>query len=202
MQGRARHGPFDLVIAADGTNSALRGRLMPGARAPLYPWGCFWATVPDLAGIGAGGVLRQRVRGTTIMMGLLPVGQGQVTLFWSLPLKALGTEPADRPCGLAQGRHGGVAEAAIVERAAESEITRASYRHVNLPRWNAGPVLFIGDAAHGTSPQLGQGANLGLVDAMRSAWLSPRAPICCRPSCCSSDAAMRPCATTGRPATC
>ena len=34
-----------------------------------------------------------------------------------------------------------------------------------LPRWHDGPVVFIGDAAHGTSPQLGQGANLGLLDA-------------------------------------
>jgi len=55
--------------------------------------------------------------------------------------------------------------AAIVEQAAQSELMRATYRHVALPRWNTGPVLFIGDAAHGTSPQLGQGANLGLMDA-------------------------------------
>ena len=45
------------------------------------------------------------------------------------------------------------------------DFSRATYRNVALPRWNDGPILFIGDAAHGTSPQLGQGANLGLVDA-------------------------------------
>ena len=58
----------------------------------------------------------------------------------------------------------------------EAEITRASYRHVSLPRWNAGPVLFIGDAAHGTSPQLGQGANLGLVDAHTLATVLSNSP--------------------------
>lgn len=42
--------------------------------------------------------------------------------------------------------------------------SRATYRNVALPRWNDGPILFIGDAAHGTSRQLGQGANLALVD--------------------------------------
>jgi len=46
-----------------------------------------------------------------------------------------------------------------------NDFARATYRNVALPQWNDGPVLFIGDAAHGTSPQLGQGANLGLVDA-------------------------------------
>jgi 2-polyprenyl-6-methoxyphenol hydroxylase-like FAD-dependent oxidoreductase len=161
----ATHGPFDLVIAADGANSALRARLLPNARAPVYRWGCFWTTVPDLAGLGAAGLLRQRVRGTTIMMGLLPVGQGQMTVFWSLPLQAL---VRNRPIDLVTWRKVATElwpEAApIIARAAEAEITRASYRHVSLPRWNAGPVLFIGDAAHGTSPQLGQGANLGLVD--------------------------------------
>ena len=35
-----------------------------------------WATVPDLTGIGASRLLCQRVRGTTEMMGLLPVADG------------------------------------------------------------------------------------------------------------------------------
>src|SRR5258708_11851159 len=48
-----RHGPFDLVVVADGAHSALRARLMPQARAPLYPWGCIWATVPDSANLSA-----------------------------------------------------------------------------------------------------------------------------------------------------
>jgi 2-polyprenyl-6-methoxyphenol hydroxylase-like FAD-dependent oxidoreductase len=163
----AAHGPFDLVVVADGAHSSLHTRLMPTARAPLYPWGCIWTTVPDLAGLGAAGLLRQRVRGTTEMMGLLSIGQGQLTMFWSLPVEALSP---GKPIDLLAWRRAASAlwpeAAAIVDHAAAADnFTRATYRHVALPRWNAGPVLFIGDAAHGTSPQLGQGANLGLLDA-------------------------------------
>ena len=161
------YGPFDLVIVADGAHSALRTRLMPGARAPLYPWGCIWTTAPDLAGLGAAGLLRQRVRGTTEMMGLLPIGQGEMTAFWSLPVEALAP---GKPIDLSAWRRAASAlwpeAAAIVDHAAAADsFARATYRHAALPRWNEGPVLFIGDAAHGTSPQLGQGANLGLLDA-------------------------------------
>jgi 2-polyprenyl-6-methoxyphenol hydroxylase-like FAD-dependent oxidoreductase len=157
-----RHGPFDLVIVADGAHSALRSRRMPEARAPLYPWGCLWATVPEVAGIGAAGLLQQRVRGTREMMGLLPIGGGRLTLYWSVP--------ADAPNDVGSFRQGALAlwpEAAkAIEHAAETgNLTHATYRHVALPKWSDGNVLFLGDAAHGTSPQLGQGANLGLVDA-------------------------------------
>lgn len=161
------HGPYDLVIVADGAHSALRQRLMPAARAPLYPWGCMWTTAPDLAGIGAARLLRQRVRGTTEMMGLLPVADGQLTMYWSLPVDQLAP---GRPIDLAAWRRTAAAlwpeAAAIVDHAASADsFSRATYRHVALPRWSDGAVVFIGDAAHGTSPQLGQGANLGLLDA-------------------------------------
>src|SRR5262249_38761956 len=89
-----QHGPFDLIVVADGAHSALRTRLMPKARAPLYPWGCIWTTVPDRAGIGASGVLRQRVRGPLQMMGLLPVAPGLLTIYWSEPVEALSTDRA------------------------------------------------------------------------------------------------------------
>lgn len=173
----ARHGPFDLIVAADGAHSALRTRLMPHVRAPIYSWGCMWTTVPDLAGIGAAGLLRQRVRGTRLMMGLLPVGGNEVTIYWSLPIGALGRS---KTIDLAAWRETATAlwpeAAAIIDRAATAEFARATYRHVALPHWNAGPVLFIGDAAHGTSPQLGQGANLGLMDAWTLATTLADAP--------------------------
>ncbi len=162
-----RHGPFDLLVVADGAHSALRERVMPGARAPLYPWGCIWTTVPDTQAFGAVRLLRQRFVGTTTMMGLLPVAPDWLTMFWSLPTPALAS---DRPIDLEAVRREALSiwpdAASIIERAVNAgDFARATYRHVTLPRWNEGPVLFLGDSAHGTSPQLGQGANLGLLDA-------------------------------------
>ena len=167
-----RHGPFDLIVVADGAHSRLRERVMPKARAPLYPWGCIWATVRYSASFAtAPAMLQQRLHGTTTMMGLLPVGQGLATLFWSLPTAALESGLAiDIDAWQADALELWPEAAALIEQAATGEFARATYRQVTLPRWSEGPVLFIGDAAHGTSPQLGQGANLGLLDAQVLSW--------------------------------
>jgi 2-polyprenyl-6-methoxyphenol hydroxylase-like FAD-dependent oxidoreductase len=140
---------------------------MPRARASLSPWGCIWTTVPDTLAFGAVGLLRQRFAGTSTMMGLLPVAADALTMFWSLRTPDL---EADRPLDLEGIRREALGlwpeAASIIERAVDAgDVARATYRHVALPRWNEGPVLFLGDAAHGTSPQLGQGASLALLDA-------------------------------------
>ena len=40
------------------------------------------------------------------------------------------------------------------------------YDLVHVPHWSRGRVVAIGDAVHGTSPSIGQGASLALEDAM------------------------------------
>lgn len=169
------HGPFDLVIVADGSASRLRELVRPGVRARPYAWGAVWANAHDTDGT-FDGALHQRYHRASTMMGVLPIGRGPegrglVSFFWSLPCTEMdGFLAGDLE---AWGRQAiGMwpqAEPIIAQFDRPELFSRAVYRDVQAGRWSNGRFLLIGDAAHGTSPQLGQGANLGLVDAVELA---------------------------------
>lgn len=161
-----------LLVVADGARSALR-RVVPEARATPYPWGALWFVGEDPSGRFAGR-LEQVADGTRTLLGFLPCGLGPtrelevplVSLFWSVPVSDFGrcdfelSRWKERVLGLEPR-----AESLLEQIQDARQLLPASYFDVWLPRFHAPRTAFIGDAAHATSPQLGQGTNLALEDA-------------------------------------
>jgi len=162
-------GPFDLVVDALGAASSLA----PPTGFDLA-YGALWASLdwPEDAGFDAA-ALEQRYVASHTMCGVMPIGrvesrtERQAAFFWSLrrdrldawrengldvwKAKVAALWPATRPF--------------LKQIADPDQLTFARYRHRTLAVPAAAGLIHIGDAWRSTSPQLGQGVNMALLDA-------------------------------------
>ncbi|MGB3798143.1 MAG: NAD(P)/FAD-dependent oxidoreductase [Alteraurantiacibacter sp.] len=155
--------PHDLVIDAAGLGSRL-----VAMAARWLPFGALWATVDWPVGAGfQSHLLEQRYACARQMVGLLPVGGGKAAFFWSLKGedyrlwrdRDLSVWRADL-CTLWPEC------AQLVEQFTDpAQLTFARYAHRTTPQPVGDRIIHIGDAWHAASPQLGQGANMALLDA-------------------------------------
>lgn len=172
-EGGRRFGPFDLVIDALGSRSPLMEEASAPARRCVLAYGALWTTLPwSAAKAFDGRALEQRYEKASGMIGVLPVGkrfagdEPQTTFFWSLKAKDYPRWQAE---GLAawRARVAGLwpeTEPLLAEIREPDQMVLASYGHHTLPLPYGPRIVFIGDSAHATSPQLGQGANMALLD--------------------------------------
>jgi 2-polyprenyl-6-methoxyphenol hydroxylase-like FAD-dependent oxidoreductase len=156
----------DVVIGADGIDSAARAAVAPDAVIRYAGQTCYRG-VARLALDEADRRVCREVWNGAARCGYSAVGGDQV--YWFLPVLA--------PRG---GRDDGPVKPRLVELAArfpapvpaivaatpEDSISRLDLRDlVPLPRWHRDHVVLLGDAAHAMTPNLGQGGAQAIEDA-------------------------------------
>jgi salicylate hydroxylase len=158
---------FDLIVDCLGASSPLTG-----LAGPLLTYGALWASLDWCDGFDPAALEQRYVRASR-MTGVLPIGTSpgrsreQAALFWLLRGDAF---EAWRAAGLeawkAEVRALWPATSPLLDQISSPEqLTFARYRHHTLRAPAQASLIHIGDAWHATSPQLGQGANMALLDA-------------------------------------
>jgi len=160
-------GPFDLVVDSLGTRSTLAPQVGRDLR-----YGALWTNVSLTDGFDPN-ALSQRYHRASVMAGVLPIGAPagssamEAALFWSL-----------RACDHAEWIERGLDHwkeavhalwpqtSPLLDQIRTADaLTFARYAHKTLHQPVGDRLIHIGDSWHSASPQLGQGANMALLDA-------------------------------------
>ena len=157
---------YDLVVGADGTYSSIRAMIFPELPAPEFTGQGVWRyNLPKPAELAGISFYEGRIGA-----GLVPLAKDLMYMFVTTPepgnpryprqglASCLREKLRDAPPSLATFVTQITDDNAVVYRPLD-------YLFVEGP-WHKGRVVLLGDAAHTTTPHLGQGAGLAIEDSL------------------------------------
>jgi 2-polyprenyl-6-methoxyphenol hydroxylase-like FAD-dependent oxidoreductase len=156
----------DHLIVADGIHSAIRQQLIPDSE-PRYAGYTCWRSVIDSRGLNLSEATE--TWGPNGRIGLVPLANN--ALYWFACINAQPNDPRMRQFTTADlsklfgDYHAPVPE--VLARSTNEELLWNDVYDVKpLPRYAFENIVLIGDAAHATTPNMGQGACQAIEDAV------------------------------------
>ncbi|MEM0961042.1 MAG: FAD-dependent monooxygenase [Bacteroidota bacterium] len=170
----------DLVVGADGIRSTVRRFVTGSDEAPVYRGYPVWRGIGPLPSSFVPGEIAE-TWGDGLRFGLLDVGDGRA--YWY----ATASRPQGSDLPTAEARRQVVLdtfarwhapiEEVVTSTPAEAVLYGDTFDLPPLRGWRRGRTVLIGDAAHPTTPNLGQGGGMAIEDAVALAVHLRRRPL-------------------------
>jgi 2-polyprenyl-6-methoxyphenol hydroxylase-like FAD-dependent oxidoreductase len=173
-----RQVEYDLVVGADGIYSPLRERCFGPAHAPRATGQSVWRlTLPRPPTMNRGVMMSAPRR----KAGFIPLSSDLMYLLLVTEEPPAERYPRERLPALLAERLDGFGGLAAMTREHIHPQSEVVYRPLEIvvlpPPWYQGRVILIGDAAHASTPHLGQGAAMAVEDAVVLGELVAKVPL-------------------------
>ncbi len=169
----------DALIAADGIHSVVRKKLLPRASIRYAGYTC-WRGVIDHIPEGASENESIESWGSGRRFGIVPIGRNRI--YWFATLNAPAQDQSMKSCGsrelqeIYKSFHPPVSE--ILKHTPDHQIIWSDIIDLKpLDRFAFDRVVLMGDAAHATTPNMGQGACMAIEDAATLAYALEKYPV-------------------------
>ena len=158
-------GYYDLVIGADGMKSTVRDLIL-GTQSPSELGAMAWRSISQISSI-PGPTAIQFHLGDGCLFGFMPIGRGR-TYGFNYVITQRFHDPLEGR--LERLRHrlrnfGPRVQEHLDALERDDQVICSTIMWMEIKEWHAGRVVLVGDAAHASSPMMGQGGCMAMEDA-------------------------------------